>query len=75
MKKQAVHAPRDFKKIENAQWNNRELKKMSHDTQYNAYAIGIETNFLRKFELFSAVNIACLQFGNGKKFPILFKKG
>ncbi len=54
MKKQAVHAPiRDLKQIENAQRNNREFKKMSHDAQFNAYEIGQETYFMRKFANYS----------------------
>ena len=64
MKKQAVHAPiRDLKQIENSQRNNREFKKMSHDAQFNGYEVGQETYFMRKFQLFPEVNIACMHFG------------
>nr|CAH0099968.1 unnamed protein product [Daphnia galeata] len=74
MKKQAVHAPRDLKQIENAQRNNREFKKMSHDAQFNAYEVGQETYFMRKFQLFPEVNIACMHFEMAKEFKLLFNR-
>ncbi len=71
MKKQAVQAPRDIKQVKNAQSRARELKKMGRDAQYHAYEVGIETNFMRKFELFPNVNYACMQFG--KYIYIIYK--
>jgi hypothetical protein len=62
MKKQAVQAPRDIKQIKNAQSAAREVSKMSQDAQYNAYEVGIETGFMRKFELFPEINYACMHF-------------
>ena len=63
MKKQAVQVPRDLEQIRNAQRAAREVTKISHDAQYNAYEVGIETNFMRKFEVFPDVKYACMHFG------------
>ena len=63
MKKQAIHAPRDLKQIFNAQSAARRSKKLSHDALYNAFEVGNETYFMRKFELFPEVNLACMHFG------------
>ena len=61
MKIQAVEASRDIEQVKNYQRFARETTLISHDVQYNAYEMGIDTNFLIKYEIFP-LHIACLHF-------------
>ena len=63
MKIQAVEASRDIEQVRNCQRFARETTLISHDTQFNAYEIGSDTNFVRNFEIFPHLRIACLHFG------------
>lgn len=63
IKIQAVEASRDIEQVRNCQRFARERTLISHDAQYNAYEVGIDTNFLRKYEIFPHLHIACLHFG------------
>ncbi|EFX60896.1 hypothetical protein DAPPUDRAFT_275060 [Daphnia pulex] len=74
MKKQAVLVPRDLEQVRNAQRAAREVTKISKDAQYNAYEVGIETNFMRKFEVFPDVKYACTHFGMVEEFEKLLNR-
>jgi hypothetical protein len=63
MKSQAVLAPRNLNQIQNAQKNARDGSKISQCGMYNAYEVGIETGFLRKYEIFPNMNICCMESG------------
>jgi hypothetical protein len=56
--------------LRNCQRLARERTFISHDAQYNAYEVWIDPNFLRKYEIFPHLYIACLQFG---KLNVFFK--
>ncbi|XP_045032498.1 uncharacterized protein LOC123466305 isoform X2 [Daphnia magna] len=76
IKIQAVDASRDLEQVRNAQRLAREKNHISHDTQFNAYEVGIDTNFLRKLEYLPSVNMACMEFANssfgGKRCLVSF---
>lgn len=60
---QVVQASRDIQQIQNFQRLARQKTKISHDAQYNAYEVGIVTNFLQKFEVHPELNLVCLHPG------------
>ncbi|KZS06791.1 Uncharacterized protein APZ42_029635 [Daphnia magna] len=73
-KKQAVQAPRNLQQVKNAQKAARRATTLSHDAQYSAYLSGIETNFMRKFELYPEFNYACLHFEMADEFQLLLDR-
>ena len=69
MQIQATEATREIEQVRNCQKAARRADMISQDTQYNAFLLGIEADFLDGFQL--APDIAIVAIHKGKK-PIRF---